>query len=31
VLTSKAKTIHKPFALAELAAAVRGAIDNPLR
>ena len=31
VLTSKAKTIHKPFALAELAAAVRGAIDNPSR
>jgi signal transduction histidine kinase len=27
-LTSKAKTIHKPFALAELAAAVRGAVDN---
>jgi DNA-binding NtrC family response regulator len=29
ILTGQAKTLHKPFALAELAAAVRDAIDNP--
>ena len=30
-LTSQARTLHKPFTLAELAAAVREAIDNPPR